>query len=328
MLRDRFPDKDPNPWYARLERADDILAETDNIIRELENGGVQWGVPAEEERALAVALLDDVDDINQPMKEVMALVRNNYVFHELMGDSIGFVLQIERIRTMIPDVNFEICFRRLIRCENLELEGQKIVEEFTLPTQYADPLDERDDDDDRPGPSNRNARSSPGISDNLPQEHRAAVDQITQMFPDCDPYYVVKKIAENGMRIEALIDRMTSTSYPKLKDRLTKARQDRRRQEFLDPDRFHTEEFLRVFPDPEAYFANTQRAVSELYRYHAFAQLQNEFPHVEVNFLRTRLEEHNNHYLSAWRAVQADLLNSPAIGKRKVCFWASWGLPF
>lgn len=61
-LRDRFPDLDPNIWYARLEQAEDIMEETNKIIRELERGRIGGGGDAEkvrEENDDDIEILDD-----------------------------------------------------------------------------------------------------------------------------------------------------------------------------------------------------------------------------------------------------------------------------
>ena len=57
--------------------------------------------------------------------------------------------------------------------------------------------------------------------------------------------------------------------YPKMKQRREKEKVERRRQEFLDADRFKMEEYLRIFNDPETYFTDQERTVSPLYICHA-----------------------------------------------------------
>ena len=63
---------------------------------------------------------------------------------------------------------------------------------------------------------------------------------------------------------------MTSRpSYPKLKERLEKERQYRRRQVFLNSEQFDIEAYLHLFEDPENYFNDQTRNMTELYIRHA-----------------------------------------------------------
>lgn len=62
---------------------------------------------------------------------------------------------------------------------------------------------------------------------------------------------------------------------------------------------------MRTFgDDPETYFMDTTRVVTELYRYHALAQLQNDFRKINQNLLTEQLQLHNNHYLPTFRNIQ------------------------
>lgn len=101
LLRERFPNRDPNVWYARLENAADIVAESEKIIQELKGfqtgafGGGDAGPSTNEPMAEPVVdadfigtLLEDPEIVqNQPVDEVVELVSlivifliSNYVF--------------------------------------------------------------------------------------------------------------------------------------------------------------------------------------------------------------------------------------------------------
>lgn len=70
------------------------------------------------------------------------------------------------------------------------------------------------------------------------------------------------------------------------------------------------DEFLRTFGhEPELYFTDTTKPVTELYRYHALAQLQNDFPKLAEAFLSVQLGLQNNHYYPTLRQIQELLLN-------------------
>ncbi len=58
-------------------------------------------------------------------------------------------------------------------------------------------------------------------------------------------------------------------SYPKLKTRVERERKEQRRNSFLNPMELVMGEFLRLFHDPEVFFTDGQRQVSQLYVDHA-----------------------------------------------------------
>ncbi len=137
----------------------------------------------------------------------------------------------------------------------------------------------------------------------LSADESGSVDTILQMFPDADPYFVVEHIAQMGHAAEALVDTMTTRGYPKLKDRLEKERIERRRRELLSGEHFDCEEFLRTFEDPEQFFSDVTRHVSELYKQHALVQLMNDFQEIRRDYLEMILERNNNHYLPTYRML-------------------------
>ena len=65
--------------------------------------------------------------------------------------------------------------------------------------------------------------------------------------------------------------------------------------------------FLSTYPDPVAYFFNTQRKQSELYITHAKAFLIRAFPTTDKDLLEQTLQEENYHFLSTVRKLERQL---------------------
>lgn len=123
------------------------------------------------------------------------------------------------------------------------------------------------EDFDSPPNEKKKKRSRLGIDFSaapVGPEQEEAVDQICQIFPDADSEFVIAQLS-TGMRVEQLIDQMVNGNYSKRRERLERQRSMRRRQELMDPAFFDVDEFLLAFPNPEEYFGNLRRVVSQLY---------------------------------------------------------------
>lgn len=150
----------------------------------------------------------------------------------------------------------------------------------------------------------------------LDEQERFVVEEVQRMFPDADPQYLLGELFGNQTTEQSLIETMTSTKYPTLKDRLANERRAQRKYELMNPDKFQAAEFLKIFPDPKTYFEDTQRLMSESYRQHAMAQLQTDFRTIDSNYLQIRLDENNGHYYPTWESLRSDILGKDFRGNQ------------
>lgn len=72
----------------------------------------------------------------------------------------------------------------------------------------------------------------------LSETEQSAMKQILDMFPDVDPHYVLKNLAEKQVEPEHLVDKLSRGGFPKYKDRLEKQRKEERRRQFLGNETF------------------------------------------------------------------------------------------
>lgn len=63
-------------------------------------------------------------------------------------------------------------------------------------------------------------------------------------------------------------------------------------------------EILEMYDDPEAYFSDPKRKVSELYKKHSLGQLKKDFRHVGVASINVVFDKYQGLYLLCVRALQ------------------------
>jgi len=135
------------------------------------------------------------------------------------------------------------------------------------------------------------------------------VDQNYQtlltIFPDVDPDFLEKQswdIGEDPVKLEAFISSSleNKSELPSKKEsEKKKAHQD----EKLKIKRLKVVDFLEMWEDPHAHFANISTAVSELYKKHALFQLRIKFPSVHHTLIVKALEETNYHFFPALQKI-------------------------
>lgn len=106
-------------------------------------------------------------------------------------------------------------------------------------------------------------------SEFLTEMDKSNARSIIAMFPNVDPYYLMKEIAKFGanFRIDRMTEELAKGIYPTFKDRLILEQQKRLKAKYANLEaNFDVAEFLRIFQDPESYFMDTNRPVGQLYR--------------------------------------------------------------
>jgi hypothetical protein len=64
------------------------------------------------------------------------------------------------------------------------------------------------------------------------------------------------------------------------------------------------QEILDMYNDPEAYFSDKTRQVSELYKKHSLNQLKKEFRHVSVNVINKIFNQNSGLFVPCVRALK------------------------
>ena len=134
------------------------------------------------------------------------------------------------------------------------------------------------------------------------------VETVRAVFPDCDPMWLYETLAgkhNDEDRVASLTSHMSEQrSYPLLKDRLEKERRLKAKQRVMNMT-LDMNEFLEMFPDPEAHFMNTESAVSDAYRAHCRTFLRNRFDLASNGYIDACLDTHSGHLLPAFCELEA-----------------------
>uniref|UniRef100_A0A914V487 RING-type domain-containing protein n=1 Tax=Plectus sambesii TaxID=2011161 RepID=A0A914V487_9BILA len=231
------------------------------------------------------------------------------------------LIAVQEITDRFPDCDPNLVYNRLADATDLTVARDALIQELLPPDDAEErsmaqpPRVDKIDDADVP------STSRVAVANFLSVEEQDALRHITNIFPDVDPHFVVEKLAQQQWQADQLIQHMTTESYPKLRARILKERRDRRRQEFLSEHLFDVADFLIVFNEPETYFTDQTRAVSQLYINHCNVYLMNSYPNMHEVYLMRILGEHNNHLLPTIRALegaddQEEIARSSPRGRR------------
>ena len=122
---------------------------------------------------------------------------------------------------------------------------------------------------------------------------------ITAVVPDCDPNFLyerLEKMSKTADRVSVLTAQLLETrTYPKLKERLDVEQKKSVRLRLQNLD-MTIKECLQMFPDPESYFNDEDKPVTETYKSHAMIQLRNEFPMLHVSYINKTFQKHKSHF--------------------------------
>ncbi|XP_041354024.1 uncharacterized protein LOC121371875 isoform X2 [Gigantopelta aegis] len=145
------------------------------------------------------------------------------------------------------------------------------------------------------------------------------VDDLREIFPDCDPNYIfeeLEKRSDDQERVKNLAGHMFERrNYPKLKDVL--ARQSKLAlKNRLTRLKFNMEIFLSKFPDPLKTFYDCDKKMTENYKNHCLIQLKNDFPRLKDGYMKTVLESHNHHYTPVRKELQSQQAHLSDTGRQ------------
>ena len=141
---------------------------------------------------------------------------------------------------------------------------------------------------------------------------RENVLALNEIFPDCDPDYIVQQLQlhSNDPNCLSLIsaDLFSNRTYPKLKDRLEKEKNERERERLQNLS-VNLQDFIEMFPDPLTHFYDETKEVSRAYKQHGQIQLHNDFLLITVKYIEEVWKRHSFHYTPSLRALTLDLAN-------------------
>ncbi|XP_067681693.1 uncharacterized protein [Haliotis asinina] len=133
------------------------------------------------------------------------------------------------------------------------------------------------------------------------------VDQLREIFPDCDPNYLFEQLEEkanDAERVKNLAAQMfDKRDYPKMKDVLEKKRKLAKQVEIKNL-KFDMENFLSKFPNPVEFFSKTDTVMSDSYKEHCFVYVRNEFNCFTLANANKVLEKYNHHLAPAVRELK------------------------
>ncbi|XP_069117648.1 LOW QUALITY PROTEIN: uncharacterized protein [Argopecten irradians] len=147
------------------------------------------------------------------------------------------------------------------------------------------------DDTDRDGSGDTDKLCIPGMG-GLEDE----LQELKEIFPDCDPNYLYNALEDSKDdkdRVKTLAIRMLEKKdYPKLKEVLDNESKLKKKQK-ISQATFEMKEFLAKFPDPEVFFCDKNKVLTNNYKKHVTVQLQNHFQTLSEDYLQQIMEEHN-----------------------------------
>ena len=136
------------------------------------------------------------------------------------------------------------------------------------------------------------------------------VDELRQIFPDCDPNYLFEQLeqkADDKERMKTVAMAMfENKNYLKLKEREEREKKISTRNRIKNL-KFDMEEFIQKFPEPVTFFENDERKMNENYLKHVEIQIRNDFPQLKGKYIKKILDKHKSHYSTTRKEIQADV---------------------
>jgi len=139
---------------------------------------------------------------------------------------------------------------------------------------------------------------------------------LLSIFPDVDPEFLQSQswdVGDDQAKLEAFITKSLEgkTNLPSRKDY---AKRKAVRDENHKIKTLKVSDFLEMYEDPHAHFADTSSAVNDLYKKHALYQLRKKYSAVHHSIIEKALEDSNNHFVPASKKIEK---MSPKKGKKK-----------
>ena len=143
----------------------------------------------------------------------------------------------------------------------------------------------------------------------MPSTITEEVDNLREIFPDCDPHYLfeeLEKLANDQDRVKTVAMALfENNKYPTHKDAL-KRKEKEEMESKLANLRFDIDDFCKRFPDPKSTFEQHKTSAhSENYKEHVVAQILNDFKEIKTGFLHHILRANNYRYTNAYAVLKS-----------------------
>lgn len=172
----------------------------------------------------------------------------------------------------------------------------------------------------KPGPSTK-VNDTIDLTDNGPKETKDGpedneedmankkLEHLIDLFPNADPEFLHQKVVELAKDrerwegwISETIENKSDKDFPSRKDYEQRQKEAEMMEKYSG--QVTVQEILDMYEDPEAYFMDDTRKVSDLYKKHALAQLKKEFRTVHVNAINKIFNGNNFLFLPCVRVLK------------------------
>ncbi|OWF42616.1 E3 ubiquitin-protein ligase [Mizuhopecten yessoensis] len=244
-------------------------------------------------------LVSDIQGQSQAdrVKQVISALKNNTVASLKKDDSIPqdptvsndpLFKDMQIVKKVVPHKDPNEIYAYLEAHYDKKNRIKLVIEEL-----MSDERDSEDADHDmkEAGGTGIKKPSIPGVG-----EFEEELQELKDIFPDCDPNYLYNALEERKDdvdRVKKLAIRMLEKKdYPKLKEVLDNESKLKKKQKIIKAT-FDMKEFLAKFPDPELFFCDKNKAMSNNYKKHVTVQLQNDFRKLSEEYLQQIMEASN-----------------------------------
>ena len=173
----------------------------------------------------------------------------------------------------------------------------------------------------KPGPSTKVVNDTIDLTDAGPKETNDGpedneedmvnkkLEHLIDLFPNADPEFLHQKVVElaNDRErwegwISETIENKSDKEFPSRKDYEQRQKEAEMMEKYSG--QVTVQEILDMYEDPEAYFMDNTRKVSDLYKKHALAQLKKEFRMCHVNVINKIFNGNNFLFLPSVRVLK------------------------
>ena len=135
------------------------------------------------------------------------------------------------------------------------------------------------------------------------------LEHLIDLFPQADPEFLHQKVVEFGndkdqmtVWITEIIENKGDKDFPSRKDYEARQKEAELMEKYSG--QVTVQEILDMYEDPEAFFMDMTRKVSDLYKKHSLAHLKKEFRQISVNHINKVFSSNNGLFVPCVRALK------------------------
>ena len=170
-------------------------------------------------------------------------------------------------------------------------------------------IDLTDFNDQEAGPSTAANQSNANNQESEEDRANKRLETLVTLFPHVDPEFLHTKAVEFGDNedqmnrwIQETLENNTANDFP------SRQEYEKRQKEAEMLEKYSgqvtIQEILDMYEDPEAYFMDKTRVVSDLYKKHSLTQLKKEFRQISVNVINKIFTINNGLFVPCVRALK------------------------